>query len=72
MLLRTKRRMQSDRRSADMISSDGMIQSAGEYTITLEEHTLDVRLHDPDDTIVMLNLDEVEEALRTLKRWARD
>jgi hypothetical protein len=58
--------------SADTISADGESQGIGEYIITLEDGTVDIRLKDDEDTIVMLNLPEIEEALRTLKRWERD
>lgn len=58
--------------STETISGDGESQGFAEHVITLEEETIDIRLKDEDDTIVMLNLPEVEEALRTLKRWARD
>jgi hypothetical protein len=40
--------------------------------MTLEEKTIDIRLNDDDDTIAMLDVDEVEEAIKTLKRWERD
>lgn len=56
----------------DTVSGDGEHQDADELVVTLEDDTIDVRLKDDDDTIVMLNLPEVEEALRTLKRWERD
>lgn len=56
---------------AETISADGESQGFGEYVVTLEENTMDVRLHDDDDTIVMLNLEEVEEAIKVLKRWVR-
>jgi hypothetical protein len=56
---------------AETISSDGESQGQGEYVVTLEENTIDIRLHDDDDTIAMLNLEEVEEAIKTLKRWVR-
>ena len=57
---------------AETISGDGESQGIEEFVITLEEGTIDIRLKDEDDTIVMLDLPEVEEALRTLKRWERD
>jgi hypothetical protein len=57
--------------SADSVSGDGERQDYGEFFITLEDGTIDVRLGDCKDTIWMLDLLKVEEALRQLKRWER-
>jgi hypothetical protein len=56
----------------DTIDRDGEHQRVDELVVTLEEKTIDVRLNDDDDTIVMLNLDEVKEAIKTLERWERE
>lgn len=54
----------------DTIDSEG--EGVKELVVTLEEKTIDVRLNDDDNTIGMLDVDEVEEAIKTLKRWERD
>lgn len=53
----------------DTIDRDGEHQRVDELVVTLEEKTIDVRLNDDDDTIAMLDLDEVKEAIKTLERW---
>lgn len=58
--------------SAESVSGDGEIQSYGEFVVTLDEGTIDVRLNDRKGTIWMLDLGQVEEALRLLKRWQRN
>lgn len=55
--------------SAESIAGDGGEQSYGEFVVTLEDGTIDVRLGDRKETIWMLDLARVEEALRQLKRW---
>jgi hypothetical protein len=57
--------------SAESVDRNGESQSFGEFVVTLEDGTIDVRLGDRKDTIWMLDLAKVEEALRTLKRWDR-
>jgi len=56
---------------ADSVSRDGEHQECGEFVVTLEEDTLDIRLGDRKDTIWMVSLTEVEETLHTLQRWVR-
>jgi hypothetical protein len=56
----------------DIIDHDGEHRQVEELVMTLEEKTIDIRLNDDDDTIAMLDVDEVEEAIKTLKRWERD
>jgi hypothetical protein len=56
----------------DTIDGDGEHQRVDELVVTLEEKTIDVRLNDDDNTIAMLDVDEVEEAIKTLERWERD
>lgn len=57
--------------AAESVDRDGESQGYGEFVCTLEDGTIDLRLGDRKDTIWMLNLERVEEALRTLKRWDR-
>lgn len=56
----------------DTIDRDGEHQHVEELVVTLEEKTIDVRLNDDDDTIAMLDVDEVKEAIKTLERWERE
>ena len=57
---------------ADSISGDGENQGCEEVVVMLEEDTIDIRLNDDDNTIIMVSFDEIEEGLRTLKRWRRE
>jgi hypothetical protein len=56
----------------DMIDREGEHQYVKELVVTLQETTIDVRLNDDDDTIAMLDVDEVKEAIKMLERWERD
>ena len=56
---------------ADSISGDGEVQGYGEFVVTLEEGTVDIRLGDRKGTIWMVPLARIEEALKTLKRYQR-
>lgn len=55
--------------SAESVDRSGEHQSYGEFVITLQDGTIDIRLGDRRDTIWMLDIEKVEEALRQLKRW---
>lgn len=56
---------------AETINSEGEIRLCNNIVVTLEEKTINVRLDD-DDRIAILDLDEIEEGIKILKRWARD
>lgn len=56
----------------DTIDPEGEHQRVQELVVTLEEKTIDVRLNDDEDTIAMLDLDEIKEAIKTLERWERE
>lgn len=57
--------------SAESVGAEGEFQTYGEFVVTLEDGTIDVRLNDRKETIWMLDQGKVEEALRQLKRWER-
>ncbi len=52
---------------AETIGRDGEHHTYNEFVVTLQEKTIDVRLNDDDDTIVMCDVDEVKEAIKTLE-----
>jgi hypothetical protein len=55
---------------AESISEDGEVTSYAQFVVTLEEDSIDIRrLGQRKDTVWMLDLGKVEEALRVLKRW---
>lgn len=55
------------------VDAEGETSDYQRFTVDLEDDTLDIRRQDGKrgDTVWMIKLADVEEALRSLKKWKR-